>query len=710
MPERPTPPRRRRDAEPEAAPIPAPVKGAAPAAPRTPAPMPVRAPRAAPAAPAAPPPAPVAPVASEARKPRAAPVAPKPPLAPAATAAAPTPGAQVPAPQAGAASASAPAEAAPAAPAGARRGQHALFGKTIARCVVGERIGRGASSSVFRAHYKPLDRDIALKILTADRAGDSAMRSRFLGEAKTIARLDQENIVKVLDVVEDQGFLCILMELVDGDTVQDLLDDHGSLPAKMAVKIALDVARALETAHDEDIVHRDIKPANFIVDRRTEIAKVVDFGLASKGEMNRVGTPLYMSPEAAQGKRIDDRSDVYALGVSLYQMLTGKHPFTGATVKDILAAHVNQELVPPSRAKLDVGNKYDALLAKLLVKAKGYRPSASEVVAALEPLVDEPKRPGDASRKGGPRRGGRRRSNVPIVLSIGGGVAVLGVLMWWLLAQNRERETSVVAPTTQAQPGPVTPPPPDPAKLAEQAYVDASRYQAERRDDFTGQIQRWTAIEKEHAGTDWAKKAAEKRAAAEESKARKAANDAQAQAEAEAKARLEAERKRALDEIPGLIAECAWDAAAKRVNNWGAPEGTDARDWMKRGPRLEYLGREFVKRLDDALKTSPLRATKVKPDAPPGAQLAGAEAAGIVLDAGGTKSRLPWKDVKPDVLFHDVAKKVISQRSADGCVFLAVLATELGLARESKQYRENVGLVDSDGTGVEKLKQFFSAE
>src|SRR6185503_3769956 len=134
-------------------------------------------------------------------------------------------------------------------------------------------------------------------------------------------------------------------------------------PPKRAMKIALDVARALDTAHAEDIVHRDIKPANFIVDKRTGTVRVVDFGLAAKGANNRVGTPLYMSPEAAQGKRIDDRSDVYALGVSLYQMLTGRHPFTGGAVKEILAAQVNQELDPASKVRPDVGTKYDGVLA-----------------------------------------------------------------------------------------------------------------------------------------------------------------------------------------------------------------------------------------------------------------------------------------------------------------------------------------------------------
>src|SRR5207244_2389142 len=130
--------------------------------------------------------------------------------------------------------------------------------------------------------------------------------------------------------------------------LQDRLDDEPVVAPRQALRIAAQIARALEAAHDEKIVHRDVKPANVMLvgPKGDETVKVVDFGLAAQQEMNRVGTPLFMSPEAAQGKRIDEKSDVYALGVCLYRMLTGTLPFTGATVKDILAAHVNNELVP----------------------------------------------------------------------------------------------------------------------------------------------------------------------------------------------------------------------------------------------------------------------------------------------------------------------------------------------------------------------------
>ena len=270
-------------------------------------------------------------------------------------------------------------------------GSSPYSGRTIARCKVGEKLGRGATSHVFRALYEPLGKDVALKILSKEAAGSEEMRKRFLSEARAVGKLNHENIVKVLDVVEDQSFLCIIMELVGGPTLQDRLDDEDVIPPRHAFRIAGQIARALEAAHEQKVVHRDVKPANVMLVGKPgdEMVKVVDFGLAAQQEMNRVGTPLFMSPEAAQGKRIDEKSDVYAVGVCLYRMLTGVLPFTGATVKDILAAHVNAELVPPSERRPQLGKTYDELLKKLLVKSKGYRPSAAEAAELLEDVADD---------------------------------------------------------------------------------------------------------------------------------------------------------------------------------------------------------------------------------------------------------------------------------------------------------------------------------
>lgn len=592
-------------------------------------------------------------------------------------------------------------------PAGAPASRpHPLYGKTLARCTVGARIGRGASSNVYRARHTRLEKDVAIKVLAGDRAGDDEARARFLAEAKVIAKLDHENIVKVLDVVEDKGSLCILMELVDGESVQDLLDDEGALPPRRAAKIALDVARALEAAHAEEIVHRDIKPANFILDRRSGLVKVVDFGLASKGVENRVGTPLYMSPEAAQGKRIDERSDVYALGVSLYQMLTGKHPFTGSTVREILAAQVQEEAKPPSRAKPDVGNKYDDLIARMLVKQKGYRPSAAEVAALLEPLADEPRRDDKA---GGARRGpaARKKSSpLPVVLSI---VGLLVIVFAVLLAMQKSSEPE--APPADGPggtgAGPVAPPPPpDPAEQAKRAFLDVQDFVEKAKDDLDGQARRWAQVEKDFPGTDWGKKAGEKRAEAEAAAKKKAESAAQDERDRQERERRDAERQRAHEALPKLIAECDFAGALQKVKNFGPPDGTTGREWAKKERRLEYLVKEFFPRFDGTLRGSPVRWSKVRPDAPPDQQVVGADRGGLVTETGGTPGKLAWTSVAGPDLFK-LASKSFAQSRAEDQLFLAILAAELGLEKQSKDARDFVDLTDASREVVARLDEYF---
>jgi len=387
-------------------------------------------------------------------------------------------------------------------------------GRTIARCKVGERLGRGATSHVFRAHYEPLGKDIALKILSGDAAGSADMRARFLSEARAAGKLSNENIVKVLDVAEDQGFLCILMELVEGQTLQDRLDDEKVLPPRHALSIAAQMARALEAAHEADIVHRDVKPANVMLLGRPgeETVKVVDFGLAAQQELNRVGTPLFMSPEAAQGKRIDEKSDVYAMGVCLYRMLTGALPFTGTTVKEILAAHVNAELVPPSRRRQQLGTVYDDLLKKLLVKSKGYRPSAGEAAEILEDLADDLE-----EREKGVRRVRRRKKRAaakkpvavnPAILATFAVVGVVGVIVAMLMSGGKPP-----APT----PGGQGDPPPvaaiDPAK---KAYDEVDLWVGQNSGKLSEAAAKWRTVENSYPGTPWATRAAVNRVAVEE--------------------------------------------------------------------------------------------------------------------------------------------------------------------------------------------------
>ena len=595
---------------------------------------------------------------------------------------------------------------------------HPYFGKTIARCTVADRLGRGATSAVFRAHYEPLHKDIALKILAPGKANEE-MRTRFLHEARAIAKLDHENIVKVYDIVEDQGLLCILMELVKGETVQDLLDDQGALPPKKACRVAAQVARALEHAHEEKIVHRDIKPANFILDKNGETVKVVDFGLAAQHVANRVGTPLYMSPEAAQGKRIDEKSDIYALGVSLYQMLTGRHPFTGESVKEILAAQVQEEMVPPSKVRPQVGKKFDDVLRKMLVKSKGYRPSAGEVAEALEELGAEREEEG---RKGGakgraPARAAKRKNLAPVIIAIAGGVAILAVALIFLL-KSKDKETAEappIAPPTPAGRPDVTPvaPPPPPGSLpredtAGRAVAEAEKGAAANPEGFDEAVRRWTAIEADYAGTEQANQAAVLRAKALEAKS---AREAEAKAAADRKAahekQLEADMK-AFAEIGEREKRFDFAGAMRLMEAMRSlPDGVQPAKWRRRTNRIAFLAEVFVKRVDEGLQGVRLLARDVSPEGSVVADVKGADAEGVLTDDGTMKKTIKWEAIPAEPFFDLLSRRVLSQRDVDHNVFLAVLAAELGLGRKAKTYYETAELVDQAGDVLERFKEFF---
>lgn len=667
--------------EPDPAPIP-------PSGPKPPAPTPAKSggkpPTTPPAKPAVTPPV----------KPPVHPAAPRPAAAPER---APIPGSRPAKPPAPAPS---PRPATAPIPSGASRpaDAHPWLGRTIARCKVGDRIGRGATSHVFRATYLPLHKEIALKILSGDRALDAGVRARFLAEAKAIARLDDENIVKVLDVVEDQGCLCILMEYVPGQTLQDTLDDERVFAPKRALQIALQIARALESAHAESIVHRDIKPANVMLARPGERVKVVDFGLASRSADNRVGTPIYMSPEAAQGKRIDEKSDVYALGICLYQMLTGQVPFTGSTVKEILKAHVDREAPPPSQVRRELGVKYDALIAKLLVKSKGYRPDAADAAEEIADLLDEPRPAGGGSRRPR-RRPAKRKSATPLVLSLVG-VVVLAIVAAIVVKGGSE-------PPPAGPTAPTTAPPPaaaDPAAAARAAYDAAEAFAASRPDDFAAQVREWSDAERRTSGTEWAAKAAAKRAEAEAAAAKRKAADEERDREQAAKAAKEAEVAKAHTEVVALCKACDFTGASSRADRLGAPAGTTTTAWNKKVARLRFLAEHFVPRMDEQLKGSPIPASRVRPAAGEDERISGANRGGLVTDKG---TGIAWKDVSADDLFHKVAKKVFAQSRPEDNLFLAALAAELGLDREARMFKEQAQLTDAAGTVADRLRTFF---
>jgi tetratricopeptide (TPR) repeat protein/predicted Ser/Thr protein kinase len=243
-------------------------------------------------------------------------------------------------------------------------------------------IGRGGMGTVYRAYQKDLKRFVALKLL---RGGDPETISRFTREAQTAGRLKHPNIVSVYEIGRFNNVPFLTMEFIDGHPL-DELDD---LPLKRSCQVLRDVAMAIHYAHQKGVIHRDLKPQNILIDRDGR-AYVTDFGLAREVAGGKdltlegivVGTPAYMSPEQAKGHRnLDGRSDVASLGCVLYELLTGRQPYTGRSPIDIALAVIHQEVVPPRRRKADVPPELEAVCLKALEKEKERRYPTTRALA-----------------------------------------------------------------------------------------------------------------------------------------------------------------------------------------------------------------------------------------------------------------------------------------------------------------------------------------
>jgi beta-lactam-binding protein with PASTA domain/tRNA A-37 threonylcarbamoyl transferase component Bud32 len=258
-------------------------------------------------------------------------------------------------------------------------------------------VGRGGMAEVYRARDIRLDRIVAIKTLRADLARDQTFQARFRREAQSAASLNHPSIVAVYDTGEDMAtgvpVPYIVMEFVDGRTVRDLLQEGHRLLPERSLEIIDGVLRALEYSHQAGIVHRDIKPGNVMVTRNGDI-KVMDFGIAramsdAQATMTQtaqvIGTAQYLSPEQARGERVDARSDLYSAGCLLYELLTGRPPFTGDSPVAIAYQHVRENPIPPSRIDPDIPLWADAIVLKAMAKSPADRyQSAAEMRADLQ--------------------------------------------------------------------------------------------------------------------------------------------------------------------------------------------------------------------------------------------------------------------------------------------------------------------------------------
>jgi class 3 adenylate cyclase len=269
-------------------------------------------------------------------------------------------------------------------------------------------LGRGGMGVVYRAHDTLLDRAVAVKVLShvlSEVEGDAGLgtegRARLLREAQAAARLDHPNIVSVYDAGETGDMPFIVMQLVTGASLRDI----GPLSISQIITVARQLCEALDHAHAQGVVHRDLKPENISIVGSGErlIAKLMDFGLARSREASRltqedavVGTVFYLAPEQALGQEVDGRADLYALGVILYELTTGRLPFTADDPLLIISQHLHAPVVPPRTHNPAIPSELEALILRLLSKKPDDRPaSAREVVEALTlDLAQSPALPG----------------------------------------------------------------------------------------------------------------------------------------------------------------------------------------------------------------------------------------------------------------------------------------------------------------------------
>ena len=258
-----------------------------------------------------------------------------------------------------------------------------------------EKVGSGGMADVYRAKCHRLNRYVGIKILKPEFSADKNLVTKFRAEAQSAAGLSHPNIVSVYDVGDDGDLHYIVMELVEGITLKKFIEKKGKLEIKEAIGIAIQIAQGLEAAHDNHIVHRDIKPQNIIISREGKV-KVADFGIAKAATtntvtQNAVGSVHYLSPEQARGGYSDEKSDIYSLGVTMYEMLCGKVPFAGDNTVSVALSHIQYEPVPVKEVNPAVPYSVDKIVQKCMQKRPENRYlSASELIVDLKRSVMNP--------------------------------------------------------------------------------------------------------------------------------------------------------------------------------------------------------------------------------------------------------------------------------------------------------------------------------
>ena len=378
-----------------------------------------------------------------------------------------------------------------------------MVGKTLGKYRIIEKIGRGGMGVVYRGVDETLDRQVAIKAISPDLVEDDLVR-RFRAEAVTLAKVNHQNIATVYELFRDEDRLLMVMELVSGQTFEQLIEQTGPMSVERAASLTGQILDALGHAHRAGIVHRDLKPANLML-TDSGIVKVMDFGIARVSGTERmtsdgfmVGTPAYMAPEQVRGEDVDGRTDLYAVGVVFYRLLTGKLPFKAETAVAMIHSQLNDQPTPARQLRADLPEWLDATLMRALAKRPADRfQTADEFRAALHPVaplsddvtmatpsapmargIGATPPPAVAATPAGPH------PTTTVVLNrshlaVAGGfgvmlLTVIGLLAWLALRTPAVPVQIVTAPAATVVPSPpAAPPAPQPAAAATPPSVDA---------------------------------------------------------------------------------------------------------------------------------------------------------------------------------------------------------------------------------------------
>lgn len=324
-----------------------------------------------------------------------------------------------------------------------------LVGKVIAGYQILDRIGRGGMGTVYKAKQIALDRIVALKVLSAKFSNNKTFINRFFKEAQAAARLNHPNVVQVYDVREEQGLYLLSLEMMDRGTIQDLANEMGQLPIARCLEIARDAAQGLVYAEKKSLVHGDIKPDNLMINSDGHI-KISDLGLArdagasaDKDSEGIFGTPHFVSPEQAQGKPVDSRSDIYSLGATLYRLIAGVTPHSGETVGEIVRKQINDEPPPLKSVRADCPEDLADLVAVMMAKDPADRfTTAQELLEAINSLD-----PSGRLKTSGAT--GKKTIVMALVALV-----VLAAPAWWFISQRMKPKPAPVVkpPVAESRP------------------------------------------------------------------------------------------------------------------------------------------------------------------------------------------------------------------------------------------------------------------